>query len=142
MPPPRRNWVSDMTLSRRQTLLAVLGLGFVDASPGFAFESTKFTVTALADALKTRKPVLVAIHAPWCPVCKVQAPILDKLLATDKFSAYQTLLIDFDSQKNDVARLQATIQSTLIVYKNNKEVGREVGCTEETVVDQLLSKAL
>ena len=131
-----------MSLSRRYALIAVAGLALAAAVPALAFQATKFSAGALADAQKSGKPVLVEIHAPWCPTCKAQAPILDKLLGSEKFKAFQTLAIDFDSQKADVKALNATTQSTLIVYKGDKEVGRSVGVTDAAAIEALLAKAL
>ena len=131
-----------MSLSRRYALIAVAGLALAAAVPALALQATKFSAGALADAQKSGKPVLVEIHAPWCPTCKAQAPILDKLLSSEKFKAFQTLAIDFDSQKADVKALNATTQSTLIVYKGDKEVGRSVGVTDAAAIEALLAKAL
>ena len=131
-----------MSLSRRYALIAVAGLALAAAVPALAFQATKFSAGALADAQKSGKPVLVEIHAPWCPTCKAQAPILDKLLGSEKFKAFQTLAVDFDSQKEDVKALKANMQSTLIVYKGDKEVGRSVGVTDAAAIEALLAKAL
>ena len=131
-----------MSLSRRYVLIAVAGLALAASVPALAFQATKFSAGALADAQKSGKPVLVEIHAPWCPTCKAQAPILDKLLGSEKFKAFQTLAVDFDSQKEDVKALKANMQSTLIVYKGDKEVGRSVGVTDAAAIEALLAKAL
>ena len=131
-----------MLLSRRRALLAVVGLGAALAVPAYALQMTKFTPAALADAQKAGKAVLVEISAPWCPTCKAQKPILDKLLSSDKYKSFVTLDVDFDSQKTDVAALKATMQSTLIVYKGDKEVGRSAGDTNAASIEALLAKAL
>ena len=103
---------------------------------------SKFTPAALADAQKTGKPILVEISAPWCPTCKVQKPILDRLLTSDKYKSFVTLEMDFDSQKDDLKALKAQMQSTLIVYKGDKEVGRSAGDTNPATIEALLAKAL
>src|SRR3990172_11668611 len=38
-----------------------------------------FDAKAFQAAQASGKPVLVEIHADWCPTCKAQVPILDKL---------------------------------------------------------------
>ena len=131
-----------MSLSRRRALYAVIACGFATALPVLALQSPKFTPAALAEAQKAGKAVLVEISAPWCPTCKVQKPILDKLLSSDKYKSFVTLDVDFDSQKADVAALKATMQSTLIVYKGDKEVGRSAGDTNAASIEALLAKAL
>ena len=131
-----------MSFSRRSAFIALAGLGFTGAIPALALQATKYSAATLADAQKTGRPVLVEIHAPWCPTCKAQAPILDKLLSSDKYKSFVTLAMDFDTQKDDVKAVKATMQSTLIVYKGNKEVGRSVGDTNAATIEALLAKAL
>ena len=131
-----------MSFNRRSALLAFTAIGFAATLPAFALQMSKFTPAALADAQKTGKPILVEISAPWCPTCKVQKPILDRLLTSDKYKSFVTLEMDFDSQKDDLKALKAQMQSTLIVYKGDKEVGRSAGDTNPATIEALLAKAL
>jgi thioredoxin 1 len=129
-------------VSRRQAITLAVGLGAALALPALALQGTKFTPTVLADAQKAGKAVLVEVGAPWCPTCKAQQPILGKLLGTDKFKSFVKLDIDFDSQKADLKTLNVQQQSTLIVYKGDKEVGRSTGDTNPASIEALLAKAL
>ncbi len=131
-----------MIVSRRLAMLATLGVSLALAAPAVALQATKFTPAALADAQKAGKAVLIEVAAPWCPTCKAQAPILGKLLSTEKFKSFVKFDIDFDSQKPDLKQLNARQQSTLIVYKGDKEVGRSVGDTNPASIEALLAKAL
>lgn len=87
-------------------------------------------------------PTLVSIHADWCPTCRAQAPVVSKLLDRDDYRRIQLLRVDFDRQKDVVKTLKATMQSTLIVFKNGREVGRSVGDTREASIEALFKKAL
>jgi thioredoxin 1 len=131
-----------MSLSRRAVVSVVLGLGAALALPAVALQGTKFTPAVFATAQKAGKPVLVEVGAPWCPTCKAQAPILGQLLGSDKFKSFTKLDIDFDSQKDDLKTLNVRQQSTLIVYKGDKEVGRSTGDTDPKSIEALLAKAL
>ena len=131
-----------MSFSRRTALIALAGLGFASVVPAFALQATKYSASALVEAQKAGRPILVEIHAPWCPTCKAQAPILDKLLSSDRYKAFVTLTMDFDTQKDDVKAVKATMQSTLIVYKGDKEIGRSAGDTNPASIEALLAKAL
>lgn len=116
-------------------LFALLAGGALAAES--TFEAAKF------DALqKEGKPVLVAIHADWCPTCRAQAPIISELIATPEFSGITALRVDYDGQKPVVKRFKASMQSTLIVFKGGKEVGRSVGDTRKEGIATLLKKAL
>lgn len=104
---------------------------------------TPFTAQAFQDAQKANKPILIEIHASWCPTCKEQKAILNNLLLPKpKFKDMVVLRVDFDSQKDVVSEFGARMQSTLIVYKGKKEVGRSVGDTDPASIAVLLDKAL
>ncbi len=101
-----------------------------------------FTKDAFAAAQGAGKPVIVHVYAPWCPTCRAQEPILHKLEADPKFTGAQAFRVDFDGQKDAVRALRATAQSTIIVFKGGKEVGRSVGETDPRAIADLLDKAL
>jgi thioredoxin len=129
-------------LPRRLILVAALALGVANLTPAFAANPQPFDAKAFADAQKAGKPILIAIHATWCPTCKAQAPILGELSSERKFSNLAFFVIDFDSQKDLVNRFGARMQSTLIVFKGDKEEGRSVGDTNPKSIAALLNKTL
>ena len=131
-----------MLLSRRHAVIAAVGLGIAVAVPAYALQSPKFTPAALADAQKAGKAVLVEVSAPWCPVCKAQKPVLDSLFSKDKYKSFVTFDVDFDSQKDALKALNVQKQSTLIVFKGDKEVGRSTGVTDAAAIEALIAKAL
>lgn len=110
--------------------------------PSSAEIATRFTAAALGEAQKAGKPILVEVSAPWCPTCKAQKAVLSELEQQDRFKGFTRLSVDFDSQKADLKTLGASMQSTLIVYKGDKEVGRVVGETGKGAIEALLAKAL
>ena len=128
-------------LSRRHLLLgaSLTSLGFdLPAQAG----EIPFTIAEFEAAKKAGKPIWVEIHASWCPTCKAQIPILAKLFATPKFADLVVLRVDFDQQKDIVRSFRAQIQSTLIVYKDGKEIARSVGDTNAQSIESLLSQAV
>lgn len=131
------------TLSRRPFVLGLAMLPMLAlAVPAFAFEPKPFTDAALSAAQATGKPVLVEIHADWCPTCRAQTATLKKLAEDPRFKDVIVLRVDFDSQKDAVRKLKARSQSTLIVFKGTTERGRVVGDAAQASLDALLSKAL
>lgn len=88
------------------------------------------------------KPTLVFIYATWCPTCKAQEKILDKLLPTPEFSGISTLRVDFDAQKPVVKSFGVQYQSTLILLKGGKEVSRVTAETNQDRIAALLRTAL
>ncbi len=67
-------------MSRRSLFVAAAGAALF-AVPAFAAERIDYSPSAFDAALKGGKSILVEIHAPWCPTCKAQKPILAKIEA-------------------------------------------------------------
>ena len=126
-------------LSRRALVLAVLAL---PTSFAFAAEKTSYSVSAFNEAQRAGRPILVEIHASWCPTCKAQKPILAALEQKPEYAGLKVFDVDFDSQKDAVASFGAHMQSTLIVFKGANETGRSVGDTNPQSIAALLSKTL
>ena len=134
-----------MILSRRAiggaVLAASLGLLSVGTA-ALANTATPFSDAAFKAAQASGSPILVEIHADWCPTCKAQQPILDKLTSDAKFKDLKVFRVDFDSQNAVVRQFGAQMQSTLIVYKGATEKGRSVGDTKQASIATLLDKSL
>ena len=128
-------------LTRRSILGAVLAAGTLAASPALADNAHAFDAKAFAAAQKAGKPILIAVHAPWCPTCKAQAPILGDLRADPRFKDLVYFVIDFDSQKDLLNRFGVRAQSTLIAFKGNKEEARSVGVTRRESIFAMVGKA-
>jgi thioredoxin 1 len=132
-----------MFINRRILLVGVLAATVLGGVPtAQAVEPKPFEQATFEAAQKAGRPILVEITAPWCPTCKAQKPILSELIRQPKFSDLQVFEVDFDSQKNVVRSLRAQMQSTLITFKGEQEVGRSVGDTRRDSIEALLDKAL
>jgi len=129
-------------LSRRSVLIAAAAASIFALDLALAMSPQPFDAKAFADAQKAGRPILVAIHASWCPTCKAQTPILSELTADPKFKNLAYFVVDFDSQKDLVERFGARMQSTLVVFKGNTEEGRSVGDTNRASIEALLNKTL
>jgi len=110
-------------------------------SSAFAIGDT-FDQARFDQLLKEGKPVLVAIHADWCTTCRAQEILLKDLLKTAPNNKFQVLRVDFDKQKEAMHAFKVQERSTLIVFKNGKEVGRSTADTDKDSVALMLSKAL
>jgi thiol-disulfide isomerase/thioredoxin len=128
-------------ISRRSLLASVLALGALAAAPALAAERVDYTPAAFDAALAGNKPILVWIHASWCPTCKAQQPILAKLEAEPQYNDLLVFRVDFDTQKDAVKRFGARMQSTLITFKDGRETGRSVADTDPASIAALLAKA-
>lgn len=131
-----------MSFTRRSALVLGLGATLLSSSMAMAAMNSAFTQASFEAANNAGKPVLIEVTAPWCPTCKAQAPILGELSGQARFKDLQIFKVDFDSQKDVLKSLNVQMQSTLIVFKGGKEVGRSTGDTNKDSIDALLSKAL
>jgi thioredoxin 1 len=127
-------------ISRR--MLVLTGFALVAAVPALAKEPVTWDEVAFDAAKTAGKPILLEIHAVWCPTCKAQTPILGELTSEPKYADLQVFKIDFDTQKDLLKKLNVRMQSTLIVYKRGAEVGRSVGDTNRDSIAELLSKTI
>ena len=85
---------------------------------------------------------MIHITAPWCETCQAQKPIVAALLASPDFKNIKKFDVDFDTQKEILARYRVQMQSTMIVYKGGKEVDRQTGQTDPAVIEALLRESL
>jgi thiol-disulfide isomerase/thioredoxin len=111
-------------------------------APVLAKEPSTWNEAAFDAAKAAGKPILLEIHAVWCPTCKAQVPILSELTSEPKYADLQVFRIDFDTEKDLLRKLNVRTQSTLIVYKRGSEVGRSVGDTSRASIAALLSKTI
>ncbi len=113
---------------------------FVAAAAWAAVKS--FDQASFEAAQAAGKPILVEVHADWCPTCRAQDPIISELTREPKNAGFVVLRVDFDNQKDVVRRFRAQYQSTLIVFKGKKEVSRSTGETRKDEIAAQLAKAL
>jgi thioredoxin-like negative regulator of GroEL len=124
---------------RRAILLTsiILGLG---GAPAFAATEAPYTQAAFTAAQSAGEPILVWVHASWCPTCAKQQPILSKLENEPAYSNLKVFMVDFDSQKDVVRSMGVQMQSTLIAFHGNKEAARSTGQTDEAAIRSVVSK--
>jgi thioredoxin 1 len=108
------------------------------ATSSFAADVAPFDQAQFEAAQKEGRSILVDITAPWCPTCKAQKPVIDELAARPDFKDLMIFTVDFDTQKQAVAALKASSQSTLIAFKGTRETGRSVGETQAASIEALL----
>ena len=132
-------------LTRRSAIAAAASLlslplavqAFADAP---VFQT--YAPNTFAAAQATGKPILIAIHAVWCPTCKVQRAVLNDLIKKPEYKDLVVLRVDFDDQKDAVTGFGADSQSTLIMFKGKAEMGRSVGTTNSKKIEELLRLAI
>lgn len=125
-------------------LRATLALFAISALAGMsqAGEIKPFSQAAFNQLTQAGKPVVVDVSATWCPTCKAQKPILDRLMQQPAYKDVTLLTVDFDSEKPVLRTFKVGMQSTLVGFKGDREVGRSVGDTTEAGIEGLIKKTL
>ena len=129
-------------MMQRRFLMAAALVGTAAMAGAARAAGDKFDAAAFAAAQAAGKPILVSVHADWCPVCTKQKPILSKLGSDPAMKGLVMFVVDFDSQKDLLQRFGVQKQSTLIVFRGGAERDRSVGVTDEAALKALLAKAM
>ncbi len=101
-----------------------------------------FTQAAFDKAVAAGQPVIVDVQASWCPTCKAQKPIVESLLKEPRMKDVTLFSADFDTEQALKKQLRVAQQSTFVVFKGGKEVGRSTGETSKSAIGALFDKAL
>lgn len=88
------------------------------------------------------KTVVVHIHADWCGTCKAQDVQINAAMNAAEFKDVTFLEVDYDGQRKAVTFFKAKIQSTIIIFKNGKEIDRSATEREAAELQAFLKKAL
>ena len=127
-----------MRFAKALTLLVTSSL----ASIAIAGEIRSFSQQDFDNLTREGKPVVLDISATWCPTCKAQKPIIDGLMKQSTYKDVTLMTIDFDSAKPTLKKFKVTIQSTLVAFKGDKEVGRSSGDTTPEGIEGLIKKTV
>lgn len=102
----------------------------------------KYSNAALQAAQRAGKPVLVDVHADWCPTCRRQAPTIEAISRDPAFAKLVILKLDFDAQVAERTALGVRKQSTLIAFNGRNERTRATGITDPVQIRALAATAL
>jgi thioredoxin 1 len=92
--------------------------------------------------LSSGQPAALDFSASWCPTCRAQAPLLRSITGEPGFKDLTLMVADYDKEMGLRKTYNVSMQSTLIVFRNGKEVARSTGDTSRSGLTQLLATAL
>jgi thioredoxin 1 len=125
-----------------KTLLKAMFTGILLFSSAVFAAGQPITATELADIEKQGKSAVISTHADWCSTCKKQDKVLANFMKDPDYKNVVFYQVDYDNQKDLLKALNVRSQSTIIVYKNGKEVARATGDTNEAALSKLTRQAI
>ena len=98
-----------------------------------------FTKDAFENAQKNGKTVVVNSWNKFCMTCIKQEKIIKKA----KIDFGEVLFLTYAQKNKDIAKyLNIDYRSTIVVYKNNKEIARNIGITKKEEIYSLIKKGI
>ena len=126
---PRLSFAASI-ITRRAFSAAAAVLGGLLVLPrvplAWPLQWPDFTTEAFEAAERTGRPVVIAVHADWCGICRAQEPGLLEITADPRFGDYHLLNVDYDTQKAVMAMLGAPFRSTIVLRRRGAELGRVI----------------
>ena len=138
------NWVSECMLKK---FIVLLILQIFVIHPSFSMEKeTTFDKELFNKAQSDGKIVIISSWIKYCSSCASQMKVLnqaknDGKLLDIKFENIE--YFSFDVTNKEIANLlNVKFQTTLLIYKDNKEVYRSLGETTEDLIYEALKKVI
>jgi thiol-disulfide isomerase/thioredoxin len=89
-------------------------------------------------AIEAGKPVVIHFHKQGCPTCAAQLPTVESFLhGRDTVLAYQ---VDFTKDEEANKAYEVKMQSTIILFRDGKELARSTGETDPVKLTALLAQ--
>tara|TARA_Y100001970_G_C13969306_1_gene717326 strand:+ start:453 stop:821 length:369 start_codon:yes stop_codon:yes gene_type:complete len=115
-------------------------LFFIISANSFAAEvKMNFTKDLFESAQNAGKTVVVNSWNKYCYTCIKQEKVFKK--AKKEFK--DVLFLSFAQKNKDIAKfLNIDYRSTIVIYRNNKEIVRAVGITKKEEIYSLINKGI
>ena len=132
---------NNMTAFRNWALCLLPALVSV-ASPAAAAEIRDFDQITFRRAQAEGRPILIDVHAWWCPVCLSQSAKIKRIVKSPAYDKLLVLRVNYDKQKPVWKSFGASKQATLIGFHHNREVSRLAYVTNEERIRALLEQTV
>ena len=115
-------------------------LFFILSSNVFAAEvEMNFTKDTFESAQRSGKTVVVNSWNKWCYTCVKQ----EKIIKEAKKDFNDILFLSYAQKNKDIAEyLNIDYRSTIVIYRNNKEIARAIGITKKEEIYSLIKNGI
>ena len=113
---------------------------FVCLSANAVEKKTNFSTEIFEKAKDSGKTVVINSYEVWCGTCSEQTKILDQ--AEKEFKDIVFLSYEQSKNKEIAQKLNIKYWTTIVVYKDNKEVARIVGQTDKKTIYSAIIKGI
>lgn len=133
-----------MNLTRRKFLVTTAIATLAIVTPYSALANTvEYSEETFDQYISSGKTFLMGIHAKWCSTCDRQNRVINALRAKgEPYDSLTMLAVDWDENRRSklIETLNVPRRSTLIMFKDGKEVGRIVAGTGNSEIQALIDK--
>lgn len=129
-------------MPRLSRIFAFLPIFAAFAGPASAAEFREYDQASFSQAQAQGRPVLIDVHAWWCPVCAQQNHVIKQTTSALGYAKLLVLRVDYDKQKPIWKAFDARKQATLIGFDHGHEVGRVAYMTNKDVINALLAQTV
>ena len=113
---------------------------FASFSTNAVEKKANFSEEVFENAKASGKTVVVNSYEVWCGTCSKQTKILNQ--AEKEFKDILFLSFEQNKDKEIADFLKIKYWTTIVVYKNNKEIYRSIGQTKKSEIYSTIQKGI
>jgi|TARA_B100001540_G_scaffold255619_1_gene232817 thiol-disulfide isomerase/thioredoxin len=103
-------------------------------------KTTNFDLKKLFEIQKSGKTIVINSWNKYCSTCAAQTKVFDQ--AMKDFKDVEFLFYEQDKNKDIAKTLGINYWTTIVVFKGQNEVGREMGLTDKDQIYNLINKGI
>ena len=103
-------------------------------------KTTNFDLKKLFEIQKSGKTIVINSWNKYCSTCAAQTKVFDQ--AIKDFKDVEFLFYEQDKNKDIAKTLGINYWTTIVVFKGQNEVGREMGLTDKDQIYDLINKGI